>query len=70
VGGEHAGQITALRDDDFLRWRYLEGTDTSRARSQPPERQAALRAASFLRRVLPRAVGVWIDRHALLPTRK
>jgi hypothetical protein len=38
-------------------------------RGQPPERQEALRAAGLLHRALPRAVGVCIDRHGLLPTR-
>ena len=130
---EHGHQLTALRDEAFLRWRYFAGPDASRAlflyrseageqalvgvnlrargrrgqvrallvldywgrlppgeianvarqlaaayrdaadvivfRGQPPERQQALAAAGFLRRELPRAVGVCIDRHALLPTR-
>jgi hypothetical protein len=38
-------------------------------RGQPPERQRVLGEAGFLRRPLPRAVGVCIDRHRLLPTR-
>jgi hypothetical protein len=130
---EHAGDITALRDPAFLRWRYFEGPDATRAlfvyrserderalvgvnlrnrgasgqvrallvldywgrvgateignvarhlaaayrdradvivfRCQPPERQRILAEAGFLRRALPRAVGVCIDRHGLLPTR-
>ncbi len=130
---EHAREITALRDEAFLRWRYFEGPDAARAlyvyrsergeqalvgvtvrarghrgqvralmvldywgklpaaeignvarhlaalhhdhadviafRGQPPPRQAALQEAGFLRRLLPRAVGVCIDRHGLLPTR-
>jgi hypothetical protein len=130
---EHADQITALRDEPFLRWRYFEGPDPSRAlflyrserderalvavnlrarghrgqvralmvldywgrlaaseianvarhlaasyreradvivfRAQPPERQRVLAEAGFLHRPLPRAVGVCIDRHGLLPTR-
>jgi hypothetical protein len=133
VPAEHAHQITGLRDDAFLRWRYFEGTDASRTlfiyrserdmralvgvnlrarghraqvralmvldywgalraeeianvarllaaryrgsadvivfRGQPEERQRVLVAAGFLRRPLPRAVGVCIDRHGLLPTR-
>ena len=28
---EHADQITGLRDPDFLRWRYFEGPDATRA---------------------------------------
>jgi hypothetical protein len=130
---EHANDITHVRDEAFLRWRYFEGPDPSRAlfvyraegggralvavnlrargargqvrslmvldywgalpapaiadvaralaalyreradvivfRGQPPARQQALREAGFLRRSLPRAVGVCIDRHGLLPTR-
>ena len=130
---EHAGDITALRDEAFLRWRYFAGPDRSRAlfvyrseqgsralvavnlrlrgirgqvralmvldywgavpaaaiadaarllaaeyrdqadvivfRGQPPERQRVLQQAGFLHRALPRAVGVCIDRHQLLPTR-
>jgi hypothetical protein len=130
---EHAGDITHLRDESFLRWRYFEGPDATRTlfvyhaesgaralvavnlrargargqvralmvldywgalpaaaisdvsrglaasyrgradvivfRGQPPERQQALAAAGFVRRALPRAVGVCIDRHNLLPTR-
>ncbi len=130
---EHAGDITHLRDEAFLRWRYFEGPDRSRAlfvyrsergeralvavnlrargthgqvralmvldywgalpaseianvarqlaaayrgeadvivfRGQPPERQQVLSAAGFLHRALPRAVGVCIDKHGLLPTR-
>jgi hypothetical protein len=130
---EHRQEITALRDEAFLRWRYFEGPDPTRAlylyrsergeralvganlrnrgvrgqvralmvldywgplpageianvarhlgaeyreradvivfRCQPAERQAVLGRAGFLRRALPRAVGVCIDRHGLLPTR-
>jgi hypothetical protein len=130
---EHAGDITHLRDEAFLRWRYFEGPDRSRAlfvyrsthgegallavnlrargargqvralmvldywgalpaaeladaarqlaalyreqadvmvfRGQPPERQQVLAQAGFRRRALPRAVGVCIDKHGLLPTR-
>jgi len=130
---EHAREITALRNEAFLRWRYFEGPDAARAlyvyrsergeralvgvtlrarghrgqvralmvldywgalpaaeignvarhlaalhrdhadviafRGQPPARQAALQQAGFLRRPLPRAIGVCIDRHGLLPTR-
>ena len=133
VPPEHAGDISALRDEPFLRWRYFEGPDRTRAlfvyrsergerallavnlrargtrgqvralmvldywgalpaaeianaarqlaaayraqadvivfRGQPPERQQVLSAAGFLHRALPRAVGVCIDRHGLLPTR-
>jgi hypothetical protein len=130
---EHDRDITALRDDAFLRWRYFAGADATRAlfvyrsehderalvavnlrnrgaggqvralmvldywgrlppaeianvarhlaaayheradvivfRGQPPERQQVLGQAGFLRRPLPRSVGVCIDRHGLLPTR-
>jgi hypothetical protein len=130
---EHAADITHLRDEAFLRWRYFAGPDRSRAlfvyrsergaralvavnlrargvrgqvralmvldywgalpaselahaarklaalyreqadvivfRGQPPERQHVLRQAGFVRRALPRAVGVCIDKHSLLPTR-
>jgi hypothetical protein len=38
-------------------------------RGQPAERQEVLGRAGFLRRPLPRSVGVCIDRHQLLPTR-
>jgi hypothetical protein len=48
---------------------YRREADVIVFRGQPPERQQVLRAAGFLRRALPRAVGVCIDRHALLPTR-
>ncbi len=131
--GEHAHEITALRDPSFLRWRYFQGDDATRTlyvyqsqrgeralvavnlrarghrgqvralmvldywgriagteianvarhlasrhrddadvivfRGQPPERASCLREAGFLLRPLPRAIGVCIDRHALLPTR-
>jgi len=130
---EHAGDVTALRDEASLRWRYFEGPDASRTlfvyrsergeralvatnlrargvrgqvralmaldywgalpaaeianaarhlaafyrdqadvivfRGQPPERQRMLAEAGFVQRALPRAVGVCIDRHGLLPTR-
>lgn len=130
---EHMRDITALRDEAFLRWRYFEGPDRSRAlfvyrserderalvgvnlrargvrgqiralmvldywgrlpateianlarhvasayreqadvlvfRGQTLERQRALGAAGFMYRALPRAVGVCIDTHGLLPTR-
>jgi hypothetical protein len=130
---EHARELTASRDPAFLRWRYYQGEDATRAlhvyrsergeralvavnlrarghrgqvralmvldywgrvaseeiahvarhlaeryrreadvivfRGQPDERAARLRAAGFLRRPLARAIGVCIDRHALLPTR-
>jgi hypothetical protein len=130
---EHARDVTGLRDEGSLRWRYFEGPDASRAlfvyrsergeralvgtirrprgvrgqvralmvldywgalppteianvashlaaaygdevdvivfRGQPPERQRSLREAGFVRRALPRATGVCIDRHGLLPTR-
>ena len=48
---------------------YREQADVIVFRGQPPARQEALREAGFLRRALPRAVGVCIDRHGLLPTR-
>ena len=130
---EHAGDITHLRDEAFLRWRYFEGPDRTRAlyvyrseagghalvavnlrargarsqvralmvldywgalppaeianaarqlgaryreqaevivfRGQPQGRQQVLAQAGFVRRALPRAVGVCIDKHGLLPTR-
>jgi GNAT superfamily N-acetyltransferase len=130
---EHARDVTHVRDEAFLRWRYFAGPDPARAlfvyraedgssalvavnlrargtrgqvralmvldywgalpasaiadvarglaalyreradvivfRGQPPARQQALREAGFLRRALPRAVGVCIDRNGLLPTR-
>jgi hypothetical protein len=130
---EHAREITASRDPDFLRWRYFQGDDPSRRiyvyrsergeralvavnrrarghrgqvqalmvldywgriaggeivyvarhlaarhrdeadlivfRGQPDDRARCLREAGFLRRLLPRAIGVCIDRHGLLPTR-
>ncbi len=38
-------------------------------RGQPPARQEALRRAGLMRRALPRAIGVCIDRAGRLPTR-
>jgi hypothetical protein len=48
---------------------YRDQADVIVFRGQPPERQRALRAAGFVYRPLPRAIGVCIDRHGLLPTR-
>lgn len=129
---EHAHQLTALRDPAFLRWRYFDGPDATRAfylyegsagtcwvavnrrrrggrgqiralmvldlwgslppeetpdvaralaerhrdevdvlvfRGMPEARERALCASGFLRRDLPRAVGVCIDPAGHLPTR-
>ena len=134
VPSEHRDQISAVRDERFLRWRYFDGPDRTRHvfvyespsgervlvttrldarghrnqmrtltvldywgkapqsaiadvarlltarfrgeadllvfRGQPPERQAALRQAGLMRRALPRAIGVCIDRAGRLPTRE
>ncbi len=48
---------------------YRTQADVIVFRGQPPARQQALHEAGFVRRALPRAVGVCIDRHGLLPTR-
>jgi hypothetical protein len=48
---------------------YREQADVIVFRGQPPERQQVLAQAGFVRRALPRAVGVCIDKHGLLPTR-
>lgn len=48
---------------------HRDQADVIAFRGQPPARQAALQRAGFLHRPLPRAVGVCIDRHNLLPTR-
>ena len=38
---EHAGDITDLRDESFLRWRYFEGPDAARALSTSIDRSVA-----------------------------
>jgi hypothetical protein len=48
---------------------YRERADVIVFRGQPAARQRVLREAGFVRRALPRAIGVCIDRHDLLPTR-
>lgn len=48
---------------------YRGQADVVVFRGQPPERQAVLAKNGFLRRALPRAVGVCIDKDGLLPTR-
>ncbi len=133
VPPDHARELTALRDPAFLRWRYFQGPDATRAlfvyegrggrclvgvnrrrrghrgqvralmvldlwgalpagetadlaralaaryrdaadlvvfRGMPEARERALRAAGFVSRALPRAVGVCIDRGGRLPNRR
>lgn len=80
----HRGQIRALNVLDYwgalpeeavvdvarqLAKRFREEADMIVVRGQPPGRQAALRRAGFMRRLLPRHIGVCIDVAGVLPTR-
>jgi hypothetical protein len=80
----HRGQIRALTVLDYwgalprdaigdvaraLARRFRDEADLIVFRGQPPGRQTALRRAGFVRRLLPRAIGVCIDPAGCLPTR-
>jgi hypothetical protein len=80
----HRGQVRALTVLDYwgrlptgeianvarhLAALHRDTADVIVFRGQPPERQRALHDAGFIRRALPRSLGVCIDRHDLLSTR-